>query len=109
MRALIVGGSVGGLFAANLLRKIGWDVTVFERAAASLASRGAAIGLSPELATVMGQLGLRSPSSTGLNIRSYVALDKAGRITHEVPRLASSGPWSDVYRPLRETLPDECY
>ena len=31
-RALVIGGSVGGLFAANLLRTTGWDVTVFERA-----------------------------------------------------------------------------
>jgi len=26
-RALIIGGSVGGLFAANMLRSIGWDTT----------------------------------------------------------------------------------
>ena len=25
-RALIIGGSLGGLFAGNLLRQIGWDV-----------------------------------------------------------------------------------
>ena len=30
-RALVIGGSVGGLMAGNLLRKIGWDVTIFER------------------------------------------------------------------------------
>ena len=29
-RALIVGGSLGGLFAAHQLRSIGWDVDVFE-------------------------------------------------------------------------------
>ena len=27
-RALVIGGSVGGLFAANLLRTIGWDVAL---------------------------------------------------------------------------------
>ena len=30
-RALVIGGSLGGLLAANLLRDTGWDVTVFER------------------------------------------------------------------------------
>jgi len=30
-RALIIGGSVGGLFTANLLRRAGWTVQVFER------------------------------------------------------------------------------
>ena len=30
-RAIIVGGSLGGMFAANLLVRNGWDVDVFER------------------------------------------------------------------------------
>ena len=43
-RALIVGGSVGGLFAAHLLDAIDWDVDVFERVGDDLSSRGAGIG-----------------------------------------------------------------
>ena len=38
-RALVIGGSVGGLFAAHMLRSIGWDVVVFERSA-SIFRRG---------------------------------------------------------------------
>jgi 2-polyprenyl-6-methoxyphenol hydroxylase-like FAD-dependent oxidoreductase len=33
-RALIIGGSLGGLFAGNLLRQVGWDVSIFERSGA---------------------------------------------------------------------------
>ena len=40
-RALVIGGSVGGLFAACLLREIGWDVAVFEKSAGDLSGRGA--------------------------------------------------------------------
>jgi heterodisulfide reductase subunit A-like polyferredoxin len=40
-RALVIGGSVGGLFAACLLRQIGWDVAVFEKSAGELSGRGA--------------------------------------------------------------------
>ena len=43
-RALIIGGSVGGLFAAHMLGRIGWEVDVFERAREDLAGRGAGIG-----------------------------------------------------------------
>ena len=43
-RALIIGGSLGGLFAGLLLRQAGWDVTVFERSSGDLASRGVGIG-----------------------------------------------------------------
>jgi 2-polyprenyl-6-methoxyphenol hydroxylase-like FAD-dependent oxidoreductase len=30
-RALVIGGSLGGLLAANLLRRAGWHAVVFER------------------------------------------------------------------------------
>lgn len=46
-RALIIGGSLGGLFAGNLLRRIGWDVEIFERSAKDLDSRGGGIVLQP--------------------------------------------------------------
>ena len=55
--ALIVGGSLGGLFAASLLRKIGWTTTVFERSKEVLASRGAGLGTTRELAETMRRAG----------------------------------------------------
>ena len=51
-RALVIGGSLGGLFAANLLRSVGWDVTVFERNAEDLTGRGAGISTHPQLIDV---------------------------------------------------------
>ena len=56
-RALVIGGSVGGLFAACLLREIGWDVAVFEKSAGDLSGRGAGLGLSSELFAVMRRAG----------------------------------------------------
>ncbi|MGH6728350.1 MAG: FAD-dependent monooxygenase, partial [Pseudolabrys sp.] len=47
-RALIIGGSLGGLFAGLLLRQAGWDVTVFEKSTGDLASRGVGIGTHVE-------------------------------------------------------------
>ncbi|TMH32291.1 MAG: hypothetical protein E6H63_02880, partial [Betaproteobacteria bacterium] len=34
---LVIGGSIAGLAAGCLLRKAGWDVAVYERAAGDLA------------------------------------------------------------------------
>ena len=51
-RALIIGGSLGGLFAGNLLRQIGWNVDIFERSAHDLDSRGGGIVLQPEVIEV---------------------------------------------------------
>jgi len=39
----VVGGSIGGLTAALVLRDVGCDVRVFERSPAALAARGAGI------------------------------------------------------------------
>jgi len=30
-RAIVIGGSLGGLFAGNTLMRSGWDVTIVER------------------------------------------------------------------------------
>jgi 2-polyprenyl-6-methoxyphenol hydroxylase-like FAD-dependent oxidoreductase len=108
-RALIIGGSVGGLFAANLLRARGWSVSVFERATGDLSSRGAAIGLTEDLLDVMGRLRLRFHSTAGTNVQSYIALDRSGAVTHELPRRSATAAWSQVYRPLRDALPDDRY
>jgi DNA-binding CsgD family transcriptional regulator/pimeloyl-ACP methyl ester carboxylesterase len=44
MKALVIGGSLSGLFTANLLRTIGWHVDVFERTRGDLSGRGAGLG-----------------------------------------------------------------
>ena len=75
-RALVIGGSVGGLFAANLLRAIGWNVTVFERAAGDLGDRGAGIGTRPELFAVMRRIGLDTDASIGIEVQSRICLDR---------------------------------
>src|SRR5947207_13042558 len=48
-RALIIGGSMSGPFAALMLQRPGRDVGVFERVATALAGRGAGILAPPEL------------------------------------------------------------
>ena len=57
-RVRVIGGSIGGLFAANTLRSIGCEVLVLERAAQDLAGRGAGIGTHAELHAAMRRLGL---------------------------------------------------
>ena len=65
-RALVIGGSVGGLFAAHMLRSIGWDVAVFERSGDDLARRGAGIGASDAMFAVMRRIGVQFDASNGI-------------------------------------------
>lgn len=106
-RALVIGGSVGGLFAAHLLRDIGWDVAVFERAAGDLGDRGTGIGTREELFAVMRRVGLGTDDSIGIGVEGRVCLDRDGRVIHELPVRAVTSAWSRIWRPLRQAWPDE--
>ncbi len=108
-RALVVGGSLGGLFAANLLRAIGWDVALFERARGNLAGRGAGLGARDELFAVMRRIGAIAGKSVGAEVLSRQCRNVAGDIVHEVPQFAFATAWDRVYQPLRDALPDEFY
>ncbi len=107
--ALIVGGSLGGLFAASLLRRIGWTVTVFERSAGALASRGAGLGTTRELVETMRRAGARLDVSMAVPMTGYVWLDAAGKVVHAQERLNASSTWSRVYLPLREAISEADY
>lgn len=108
-RAIIVGGSLGGLFAANLLRKIGWEVHVFESAGKELASRGAGIATHQELLTVVNGLGITIDESIGIRVRSKLCYDSEGNMVHQVPADRIMSAWSRFYRPMRELIPDTHY
>ena len=108
-RALVIGGSVGGLFAAHLLRDVGWDVTVFERAASDLGDRGTGIGTREELFAVMRRIGLANDASIGIGVEGRVGLDRDGRVIHELRVHAVTSAWSRIWRPLRQAWPSECY
>ena len=103
-RALIIGGSVGGLFAAHMLGRIGWEVDVFERAREDLAGRGAGIGTHPALGEVMRQLGLAVDESLCVATDSYVCWDNADRLIHEVRQQRMMSAWAPLYRALRDNL-----
>jgi 2-polyprenyl-6-methoxyphenol hydroxylase-like FAD-dependent oxidoreductase len=108
-RVLVIGGSLGGLFAANLLRTIGWDVAVFERAKGNLASRGAGLGTRAELFDVMRRIGIGLDESIGVEIRSRIGLHYNGDTMCEVPVRAIATAWDRIYRALKTALPSESY
>ena len=103
-RALIIGGSVGGLFAAHMLGRIGWEVDVFERAVEDLASRGAGIGTHPALHEVMRRLELAFDDTLSVATRTYVCQDNADRLIYEARQPRQMSAWAPLYRALRDNL-----
>src|SRR5258706_14804073 len=108
-RVLVVGGSLGGLFAASMLRAIGCEVRVFERAEQDLAGRGAGIGTHEELHRAMRELGLAFDESLGVRVQTRVCLERNGRVSDEVAMPQIMTAWASIYRPLKDFLPRECY
>jgi 2-polyprenyl-6-methoxyphenol hydroxylase-like FAD-dependent oxidoreductase len=108
-RALVIGGSLAGLFAANLLRTIGWDALVFERARGDLAGRGAGLGTREELFAVMRRIGISLGESIGVEVRSRNWLDHNGDVVQEVPQPAIASAWDRIYRALKDVLPAQSY
>src|SRR5258708_18239286 len=108
-RALIIGGSVGGLFAANMLRSIGWNATVFERNAEELSGRGAGISTHPQLHAVTKRLGIPFDDSMGIAVDSVVFLDHDGRAYDQRDTVRLMSSWGRVFRSLRDPIPDDSY
>ena len=109
MQAVVIGGSLGGLLAANLLRSIGWDVQVFERVGDDLASRGAGIGTHEELLEIMHRVGVDVDASIGVHPLSRTCLDRSGHILHRIPRPRILSSWGRLYRALKDAFPAGAY
>jgi 2-polyprenyl-6-methoxyphenol hydroxylase-like FAD-dependent oxidoreductase len=106
-RAAIVGGSVGGLFAANLLARRGWDVRVFERAAGPLQSRGAGIAMHPELDAILTAAGALPAEAIAVRVDGRTAFGRDGQQLAHHARDQYLTAWSRVHQPLHAAFPPE--
>ena len=104
-RAIIVGGSIGGLFAGNILSKNGWEVNILEKAKVNLASRGTGIARHTELENILTDLGLPPDESVGIAVRGRTAFNRKGKIIAEYPLKQRLGAWNKVFEPLYNIFP----
>jgi 2-polyprenyl-6-methoxyphenol hydroxylase-like FAD-dependent oxidoreductase len=102
-RAVIIGGSMSGLFSAAFLRQIGWDVDVYERSKVELVGRGAGITGHPELFDALQASGAGT-ERLGIEVPKRIAIDREGRITDERPLRQVLTSWDRLQRLLRATI-----
>src|SRR5260370_22708741 len=102
-RAIIIGGSMSGLFAAAFLRQKGWDADVYERSAVELVGRGAGITTHPELLDALRTSGAGT-RDLGVEVEKRIALDRGGRVIAEkyLPQILTS--WDRLQRLLPQTI-----
>jgi 2-polyprenyl-6-methoxyphenol hydroxylase-like FAD-dependent oxidoreductase len=108
-KAIVVGGSLGGLFAANLLVRAGWDVHVYERVAEELEGRGAGIVTHPELLDALVHAGVTVDDSIGVKVAQRVTLGRDGAQVgaRELPQTLTA--WSRLFSVLRSAFPSGRY
>src|SRR5829696_5844527 len=76
-RAVIIGGSMSGLFSASFLRQIGWDVDIFERSKVELVGRGAGITTHPELLHALEASGAGTVD-LGIEVEKRITINRLG-------------------------------
>ena len=94
---------MSGLFAAAFLRRIGWDVDVYERSKVELVGRGAGITTHPELLEALRASGA-GMENLGVAVEKRIALDRAGRVIAEKPLRQILTSWDRLQRLMRETI-----
>lgn len=108
-RILIVGGSIGGLFAAVLLHRAGFDVRVTERSVHGLEGRGAGLVAQREVFDILREVGVEHLAHVGVTAHERIYLDRDGAIIHRQRTPQTQLSWDVLFRTFRQLLPDERY
>jgi 2-polyprenyl-6-methoxyphenol hydroxylase-like FAD-dependent oxidoreductase len=118
LNVAIVGGSLAGCAAAIALRRVGCEVTVYERSRGKLEDRGAGIGMPLALLHTLIERDLVDADMAHFQATKapFVLCADAeggdhgrGRLLWEQPIAAAVTNWGIVYRHLRSRIPDAIY
>ncbi|MBW4510631.1 MAG: FAD binding domain-containing protein [Scytonematopsis contorta HA4267-MV1] len=108
-RALVIGGSLAGLFAGTLLRSIGWQVDIYERSPHTLDSRGGGIVLQPDVVEAFQRAGIADEVPLGVIAHERYYLNRDGSIAETMPIRQTLTSWNLLYSSMRRQFPAEHY
>ena len=107
MKALIIGGGIGGLTTALSLHAAGIDCTVFE-AATDVRPLGVGINLQPHAVRELTELGLGDRlAQTGIATQEFVYANRFGQVIWREPRGLAAGyrwPQYSIHRGRLQVL-----
>ena len=96
----IVGGSIGGLTAALVLRDLGCEVDVFERSGTALQARGAGIGLHPMTTRYFDESRELDAAMVEIELPWLQFLSASGEPIHRERMNYRFSSWNTIYRGL---------
>src|SRR5277367_6451338 len=107
LRIAVAGGSIGGLCAGLALRRVGFDVQVYERVSGPMEARGAGIVVQGELINLLRTHGAAALPTTHCTLRRYLSPEGGEGELQPAPQDFTS--WEAIYRTLAATFPSDRY
>ena len=109
MRVAVVGGSIGGLTTALVLRDAGHQVDVYERTPEVLEGRGAGIVLQPDTVRWFETRSSASVDDVSTSASRLRYVGPGNAVVHEEPARYRFTSWNTIYRPLIADLGLDSY
>ncbi len=106
--AIVIGGSLGGLFTGILLRSIGWNVDIYERSNQALDSRGGGVVLQNDVVEAFQRAGIPA-QAIGVVAHERYYLNSDGSIAQPMPMRQILTSWNLLYGSMRRHFPVEHY
>ena len=105
----IVGGSLGGLTTALVLRDLGCEVDVFERSSEALKARGAGIATHPSTTRYFEESSELDASLVEIELPWMQFLSASGELVYQERMNYRFSSWTTVYRGLMGAFGDRRY
>jgi 2-polyprenyl-6-methoxyphenol hydroxylase-like FAD-dependent oxidoreductase len=108
-RAIVIGGSIAGLFVGAFLRRIGWQVDIYERSSIELIGRGVGIFASHlELLEALDKCGAGTVD-VGVIVYKRITFDRGGDVIAEKPQLQIVTSWDRLRQALLKAIDRQRY
>src|SRR5215471_17150379 len=108
-RAIVIGGSIAGLFVGSFLRRIGWQVGIFERSSIELIGRGVGIFATHlELLEALDKCGAGTVD-IGVIVYKRITFDRDGTVIAEKPQLQIVTSWDRLRQSLLKAVDRQHY
>ena len=108
-KAIVIGGSVGGLFIGVLLQRAGWRVEIYERSPAGLAGKGAGLVPQPEIRAILREIDREDVLNTGVVAKERIFLDRDGEIQGLLRTPQAQMSWDLLFQAWRDQVPLQQY
>ncbi len=108
-KIIIIGGSVGGLFAGVLFSQQGHDVHIYERSSQGMEGRGAGLVAQREVLEILAEIGCEDVAEAGVVARERIFLNHENEIEARQATPQSQISWDRLFTAFRSKMPQGGY